>query len=316
MQHQIVFLDRATIPQSVQLRRPSFEHAWIEHDRTAAGETAARLRGATIAITNKVRIGAAEMDAAPLLRLIAVAATGTDNIDKDEARARGIDVRNVAGYAAATVPEHVFALILGLRRSLCNYREAVRDGAWQKGGLFSWVGFPITDLADTRLGIVGTGAIGNGVARIAAGFGMQVLIAERPGATATREGRLSFEQVLTSADILTLHCPLTPETRHLLNCDSLARMKRGAIVINTARGPLIDELALEAALESGHLGGAGLDVTMPEPPPEDAPILRLAQRENVIVTPHVGWAGAAAMQTLADQLTGNIERFVAGGSAA
>jgi glycerate dehydrogenase len=310
MTDTIVFLDRRTIADGVHLRRPGFPHVWIDHDQTDASDVVARLQQATIAITNKVPIDAASIAALPELQLIAVAATGTDMIDKQEAAARGIPVVNIKGYAARTVPEHVFALLLALKRNIIAYRDAVLDGSWSRAGKFCVFAAPITDLAGQRLGIVGTGAIGDRVAAIGRAFGMEVVLSERPGAASMRDGRRPFDEVLTTSDALSLHCPLTDETRHMINDATLARMKPGAVLINTARGPLIDELALERALLAGRLGGAGLDVTSPEPPPADAPILRLARLPNVIVTPHVAWASAAAMQALADQLIGNLETFV------
>ncbi|GIL38345.1 D-2-hydroxyacid dehydrogenase [Roseiterribacter gracilis] len=310
MTHKIVFLDRRTIADGIKVRRPAFPHVWVEHDQTAQSDVIARLADATIAITNKVPIRADAIAALPKLQMIAVSATGTDNVDKDAAAARGIPVVNIAGYAARTVPEHVFALLLALKRNIVAYRESVLEGRWTHGGSFCVFAAPITDLAGQRLGIVGTGAIGDSVAQIGRAFGMDVVLSERPGVTQLRPGRLSFDEVLTTSDALSLHCPLTDETRHMINDASLAKMKPGAVLINTARGPLIDELALERALQSGKLGGAGLDVTAPEPPPEDAPILRIARFPNVIVTPHVAWASETAMQTLADRLIDNIEAFV------
>lgn len=309
MSDTIVFLDRRTIADGITLRRPGFPHVWIEHDQTAPDEVATRLADATIAITNKVPIRADTIASLPKLQMIAVAATGTDIVDKHEAAVRGIPVVNVAGYAARTVPEHVFALLLALKRNIVAYREAVLDGNWTRGGQFCVFAAPITDLAGQRLGIVGSGAIGDSVAAIGRAFGMHVALSERPGVTQLRAGRLSFDEVLATSDALSLHCPLTDETRHMINDATLARMKPGAVIINTARGPLIDELALERALKAGRLGGAGLDVTAPEPPPEDAPILRIARLPNAIVTPHVAWASATAMQALANRLIDNIETF-------
>jgi glycerate dehydrogenase len=307
----IVFLDRRTIADGIKLRRPGFPHVWIEHDQTVSGDVAARLADATIAISNKVPIRADVIASLPKLQMIAVSATGTDNVDKAAAAARGIPVVNIPGYAARTVPEHVFALLLALKRNIVAYRESVIDGSWTRGGQFCVFAAPITDLAGQRLGIVGTGAIGDSVAQIGRAFGMDVALSERPGVTQLRPGRLSFDEVLATSDALSLHCPLTDETRHMINDATLARMKPNAVIINTARGPLIDELALERALLAGKLGGAGLDVTAPEPPPADAPILRIARLPNVIVTPHVAWASATAMQALADKLIQNIEDFAA-----
>jgi glycerate dehydrogenase len=310
MSDVIVFLDRATLRRDVQLRRPGFPHRWIEHDRTAPREVAARLTQASIAIPNKAPIRRAELDGAPHLQLIAIAATGTDIVDLEAAAERGVKVMNVAGYAASSAAEHAFTLILALRRGLIAHREAVLDGSWSGAGQYCCFAAPIEDLAGSVLGVVGAGAIGARTVEIGRAFGMEVLLAERPGAASVRSGRTAFESVLARSDVLSLHCPSTPETRGLIGRKALARMKPGAILINTARGDLVDEAALLQALESGRLAGAGLDVAPLEPPPADALILKLAQRPEVIVTPHVAWAGTAAIRALAERLIDNIETFV------
>jgi glycerate dehydrogenase len=306
----IVFLDRATLRSDVPLRRPSFPHRWVEHPRTAPGEVAARIRDASIAITNKAPIGRAELQAAPGLQLIAVAATGTNVVDLEAAAERGVRVMNVAGYAADSAAEHAFALILALRRGLIAHRAAVLDGGWSRAGQYCLHVQPIADLAGSVLGVVGSGAIGARTAEIGRAFRMRVLQAERPGAPAVRPGRTAFEQVLETSDVLTLHCPSTPETRGMIGREALARRKPGAILINTARGDLVDESALREALQSGRLAGAGLDVAAVEPPPPGALILQLAARPDVIVTPHVAWAGAQAVRMLNDRLIDNVEAFV------
>jgi glycerate dehydrogenase len=306
----VVFLDRATLRQDVALRRPAFPHRWIEHEHTAPDEVAGRIRDATIAITNKAPIGRAQLAAAPGLQLIAVAATGTNIVDLQAAAERGVKVMNVAGYAADSVAEHVFALTLALRRGLIGHREAVLDGRWSAAGQYCVFARPIEDVAGSVLGVVGAGAIGARTAEIGRAFGMQVLLSERPGAGGVRPGRTAFEEVLAASDVLSLHCPSTPGTRGLIGREALARMKPGALLINTARGDLVDEAALLQALEAGRLGGAGLDVAAAEPPPQGALILKLAERPDVIVTPHVAWAATAAIRTLAERLIGNIERFV------
>jgi glycerate dehydrogenase len=310
MSDVIVFLDRATLRADVPLRRPGFPHRWIEHARTRPDEVADRLAQATIAITNKAPIGRAELDAARRLQLVAVAATGTNSIDLDAAAERGVKVMNVAGYAANSAAEHAFTLILALRRGLIAHRGAVLDGSWSRAGQYCCFASPIEDLAGSVLGIVGAGAIGSRTAEIGRAFGMEVLLAERPAAASVRPGRTAFETVLERSDVLSLHCPSTPQTRGLIGREALARMKPGAVLINTARGDLVDEAALLEALEAGRLGGAGLDVAPVEPPPPGALILKLAERPDVIVTPHVAWAGTAAIRTLAERLIDNIETFV------
>ena len=286
---------------------------WQDYPSTRPEEVAARIRAADIVLTNKVRLTGDHIAAAPRLRLVAATATGVDNIDTDAARECGIGVCNVRGYAVRTVPEHVFALMLALRRSLPAYREDVRAGRWSQAGIFCLLTQPIRDLAGSTLGIVGGGSLGEVVARLGRAFEMRVLVSERRGAATVRPGRTAFEQVLTESDALTLHLPLTPETRHLIGAPELARMKPGAILINTARGALVDVVALVESLQRGHLGGAGIDVLEVEPPPPDHPLL-WADLPNLIVTPHVAWASLEAQQRLADEVMANIVAFVRGES--
>lgn len=309
---RVVFLDRASIPPHVTLRRPDFPHDWVEYDRTGPQDTVSRAAAADILIVNKVRVGPEAMDAAPALRLVAVAATGTDCVDLAAAAARGITVTNIRDYARATVPEHTFALILALRRSIVAYRDSVIAGRWQECGQFCFFDHPIDDLSGSTLGLIGQGVLGSSVRRIAEAFGMRVLVAGRKGEDAPPPGRTPFARVLAESDVITLHCPLTPQTRGLIGRDEFAAMARGPILVNTARGGLVDETALVEALDAGQIAGAGFDVATQEPPPADHPLMRLASRPNVLVTPHVAWASRQAIQGLADQLTDVIEDFVAG----
>ncbi len=309
---RIVFLDAATLRPDTVLAPFSFPHTLTRHERTAPAETGPRLAEAEVALVNKVRIGAAEMDAAPNLRLIAIAATGTDNVDLDAARARGIVVANVRDYARATVPEHTFALILALRRSLVPYRASVLAGRWQEAAQFSYHDFPIADLAGSTLGIVGSGSLGSRVAEIGRAFGMEPIFAARRTGSGGRPDAVPFPEFLTRADVVSLHCPLTPETAGLFGTAEFAAMKPTALLINTARAGLVDVEALAAALERGDIAGAGIDVAAPAPPPAESPIMRLAVRPNVIVTPHVGWASREAVQGLADRVVANVEAWAAG----
>lgn len=304
----IVFLDRDTVAPQIALPVPVFDHTWENHARTAPAQTAERLADATIAITNKVRIGQAELDAAPNLRLIAVAATGYDCVDMAACAARGVAVANIRGYSVNTVPEHVFTLLLALRRSLVPYVTDTRDGAWQRAGQFCFFDHPIRDLAGTTMGIVGRGGIGGRVADLARAFGMEVIFAARPGQP-SGDGRVAFDEFCARADVISLHCPLTDATRGLLGADAFARMDRAPIVLNTARGALVDLPALEAALDAGQVSGAGIDVADREPPAADDILMRLADHPRVLVTPHIAWASDEAQQTLADQLGDVLEAF-------
>lgn len=309
--HRIVTLEAGALIAKV--RRPAFAHEWVEYDATRQDDVAARLAGATIAIVNKRLLTADILAGLPQLQMVAIAATGYNNIDLDACRARGIVVSNVRGYARETVPEHVLALLLALSRQIGPFHQSVAAGRWQHSEQFCYFDYPIRDLAGQTLGILGSGTLGDGVARLAEAFGMRVIRGERKGADTVREGYVAFPQLLREADVISLHCPLNDATRHLIGAAELAAMKPGALLINTARGGLVDEAALAEALRAGHIGGAAFDV-LTEEPPRDNPLLApdLLAAGNFILTPHVAWSSRDAMQTLADQLIGNIEAFVAG----
>lgn len=308
MEH-IVFLDRSILP--APLRAPAFPHTWAEHASTAADELPERLRGKTIVISSKIPLRAHTLREFPSVRFIAVAGTGVDPFDLDYCRAHGIRVANVAGYARNTVPEHAFMLILALRRNLMAYRADVSAGHWQDATPFCLLTHPIDDLHGKTIGIIGEGAIGQGSARIARGFGMRVLFADHDGPKATGIDYTPLDALLAQSDVITLHCPLTEATRSLIDERALRRMKPSAILINTARGGLIDEPALVRALQEGWIAGAGIDVLSKEPPREGNPLLDL-HLPNLIVTPHVAWAGDEALADFAEQLIANLEAFVAG----
>ena len=309
MQHRVVFLDRASL--QAEVRRPSFPHSWQEYPASAVGELPQKLRDATVAITNKVPLRADTLKMLPDLKMIAVAATGYDIIDIDYCRANGIAVSNIRNYAVHTVPEHAFALILALRRNLFAYRDDVANGRWQQVDQFCFFDHPIRDMFGATLGIIGEGALGQATAKIARGFGMKVLFADHAPPKMPDVQFTPFDQVLAESDVISLHAPLTPDTRNLIGARELRRMKRTAILINTSRGGLVDEQALVDALTQGVIAGAGFDVLTKEPPKDGNPLLDL-RLPNFILTPHVAWASDGAMQFLADQLIDNIEAFVAG----
>jgi len=277
---------------------------------TTPGELTARIAGAEAILANKARFDPTVLGGAAGLRIICLAATGTDNVDLDAARARGIAVCNIRAYCTTSVAQHVFALILALTQRLSAYQAEVRAGRWGASARFCLLDFPIRELAGKTLGIVGYGELGRAVARIGPAFGMQVLIAARRGGVATG-GRTSFEDVLTRSDVLSLHCPLTPQTRNLIGAAELARMRRDALLINTARGGLVDAAALAAALRAGTLGGAGIDVLAQEPPVHGDPLLA-DDIPNLIVTPHVAWAAREARQRALDEMALNITAFARG----
>ena len=313
---RIVFLDRDTIGPSVEITRPSFEHEWIEYDRTAPDQVADRLSGADMAVTNKAPIGPAELQAAPNLKMIAIAATGYDVIDVAACRDRGVVVSNVRGYAVNSVPEHAFSLILALRRSIVGFRQDVANGEWWRAQQFCFFNHSIEDLRNSRLGVVGEGVLGQSAAAIGKnGFGMEPVFLDHEfvGDEARASGTfVSFDELLETSDAITLHCPLLPSTQGMFGIEAFRKMKRDAVIVNTARGGLIQESALVQAIEEGLIGGAGIDVLAKEPPADDHPFIRLLGRPNFILTPHVAWASGAAMQTLWDQVVAHIENFHAG----
>jgi glycerate dehydrogenase len=305
----IVFLERNTF--KVPFRSPSFDHDWIDYDETSVEELVPRLRDATIAICNKVAMRGETLSQLPGLKLIAVAATGVDNVDLDFCRANQIAVCNTRGYAMSSLPEHALMLMLALRRNLIAYRAEALSGKWAEARQFCLLDHPINDLGGATIGIVGFGALGQAMAKLAAAVGMNVLVAERKGIEDVREGRTRFEEVLRESDVVSLHCPLTEATKNLIGRHELSLMKSDAILINTARGGLIDDAALIDGLAHSQIGGAGIDVLRVEPPRDGNDLLN-ADLPNLIVTPHNAWASRQAMQTLADQLIETLELFVRG----
>ncbi len=307
-----VFLDIDTVDRRDLDLAPlrSVLEQWSPYPATADREVRQRIRDADIVISNKVLLDRAALQTADRLKLVCIAATGTNNIDLEAARGLNITVCNVTGYATPSVVEHVFAQLLTLARRLDDYREAVRSGRWQQAVSFCLLDFPIRELAGMALGIIGYGELGRAVAAAGAAFGMHLLVAERPGRS-PRPGRTPFEEVLGKADVISLHCPLTAETRNLIGARELAMMKRDAILVNTARGGIVDEAALLQALHSGAIGAAAVDVLVEEPPRRGNPLLD-STLPNLLVTPHVAWASIRARQRLIDQLAGNITAWLAG----
>lgn len=309
MKEYVVFLDRATL--IADLRIPDFDHTWVEHPDTPPEEVADALWRATIAIANKTPLTRAVIESCHKLKLIAVAATGVNNIDLDACRERGIAVCNIRGYAEHAVPEHVFMMLLALRRNLLAWRRTLRAEAWQSAQQFCLFDHDIHDLAGSTLGLIGYGSVGQGVERLARAFGMTVLIAEHKGAAAIRPGRIAFDDLLRRADQISLHVPLDETTRDLISTREFALMKKNALLINTARGGVVNEAALESALKTRRIAGAGFDVLSEEPPRNGNRLLDL-DLPNFLLTPHVAWASREAMQRLGDQLIDNIESFIRG----
>lgn len=313
-----VFLDFDTISidddvdMSPMHELPDIEWSW--HGATRPDELAGRIEGCGIVVTNKVVLDAdALAGAADSLKLIVIAATGTNNVDLDAATRHGITVCNVRGYGTPSVVQHVYALILALTTQLTRYINAVENGQWQRHPQFCILDFPIRELKGLKLGIVGYGTLGRGVADVAPGFGMEVLVAQRPGG-GPRDGRIPLDELLPRVDILSLHCPLTDDTRDLIGRRELQAMKNDALLINTARGGIVNENDLVDALRGGEIGGAAFDVLTKEPP-ESGNVLLDAALPNLIVTPHVAWASRESRQRVVDIVAGNIDAWAAGNPA-
>lgn len=280
---------------------------------TSASETADRISGAEIVLTNKVVVRGPEMDSAPNLKLIQVVATGTNNVDIEAARERGIAVCNVSGYSTPSVAQHVFACLLNLVTNV--HRFAEEPEKWAKSPHFTRLDFPVTELAGKRLGIAGLGTIGGEVAGIGRAFGMEVVALAREGSGGTGSDgvhRLEKEEFFSSCDVITLHCPLTPETHFLINSGTLALMKPTSILINTGRGDLVNEGDLLEALRSGTIAAAAVDVVSQEPPPADHPMM-VDPPSNLMITPHTAWSSREARQRLVDGVAENIRTFLEGG---
>jgi glycerate dehydrogenase len=301
-----------------------------EYGATSHNQVSERVRGHDIVITNKTPISAQTFHDCPELRFIAVTATGLNNIDLPAALAAGVPVANVTHYATGSLVQHTFALMLALATRLPAYDTDVRRGLWHQSPNFCLMHHPIMELEGKTLGIVGYGDLGQAVARAAGAFGMRVLVARRPGqsenpwpfsgpeadnqAPVTASGhpppRVAFDTLLEQADVVSLHCLLSDQTHHLMGAPQFVRMKRSALLINTARGGLIDEQALGDALRAGQIAGAGLDVVSVEPPVPGNPLLE-ASLPNLIITPHCAWASLEARQRLIDKTADNLREFVA-----
>jgi glycerate dehydrogenase len=308
---RIVFLDCASLP--VPLPEFPFPHELVSYAETPADALVARSRGATVLIVNKQVLDRETLGQLPGLRLIAVAATGVNNVDLEACRELGIGVCNVRHYGDEAVAEHAFMLMLALMRNLPTYRQAVFDGDWSRSRQFCLYDAPVRDVSGATLVIIGAGGIGRALAERARAFAMEVRFAERKGVQTVRPGYCSFSEGLACADVLSLHCLLTEDTRGMIGAAELAAMRPDAVLINTSRGGLVDEGALLDALRGGRLYGAGLDVLGEEPPRADS-LLPSNPLPNLIVTPHIAWASHQAMTRLAAQVVDNIGGFLDGGA--
>ena len=314
MSYRIVFLDRATVPDHINLRSPVLpkkrSHDWVNYSLTQTDDIVERAIGADVIVTNKVIISEDIIAQLPQLQHIALIATGYNNIDIEACRSRKIGVSNTRGYANISVPEHTIALMFSLSRHILTYDYSVRDGLWQQSPFFHGYQTPTQDLASSQLGIIGSGDLGTGTAKLAKALGMHVVFSDRKGEKPSgRKGYLPFDQVIEESDIISLHCPLTQATQNLIALEEMQRMKTSALLINTARGGLINEIDLVTAINEQWIAGVGLDVVEHEPIHGDSPLLSIINKPNVIITPHIAWTSDQAMQIQAEQLIGNIEAF-------
>ena len=311
VRQRITFLDFGTLGPGIDPKALEAFGEVTYFDYTPDKDVSARLAKADIVVCNKTSLDSKVLRGAKDLRLIVLAATGTDNVDLVEARKRGIAVYNIRDYCTPSVAQHVFALILGLTHRVNAYHDLVKEGAWSRSDVFCLFDFPFRELAGRSIGLIGYGALGKGVGRVAKGFGMDVLVSGRRGDMSTPRDRIPFREVLQQADIVSLHCPLVAETRNMIGTEELALMKSDALLINTARGGLVDAPALVRALEEGAIGGAGIDVLPEEPPETDHPFVT-ARLDNLIITPHVAWAARESRQRAVTQMAENIRSFMAG----
>lgn len=304
---KIVFLDRDTIPAQIHIPTPAFDHQWVNYSKTEPHEVMQRIADADIVVSNKVYLGAEVLSNAAKLEHIAVAATGVNNMDLDYCQQRGIRVTNIQGYATQSVPEHIIGLLFALKRNLLAYHSDIATGEWPRQNKFCFFTHPIQDMAGSTLGIIGSGALGQATAALARAIGIKVQFAERKGAAQCRSGYVAFEECLADSDAIALLCPLTEETRNLIDAVALNKMKSTAVLINTGRGGLVDETALITALKQGDIAGAGVDVFTEEPAPMDNPLVANQQLPNLILTPHVAWGSDSSITKLCEILVSNLE---------
>ncbi|MET0108721.1 MAG: 2-hydroxyacid dehydrogenase [Candidatus Thiodiazotropha sp.] len=307
-----VFLDAGSVDPGDIVWPPlkAMARHWGWYQATASRQTMERIIDAELVISNKVVLDRSHLGACRNLKLICIAATGSNNVDLEAAAEHGIAVTNVTGYATPSVVQHVFSLILSLATQQQNYQKAVTRGDWQRANHFCFLDYPIWELSGKCMGILGYGELGRGVSRLAKAFGMSVVVAQRPG-SGPNPDRIPLDELLPQVDVLSLHAPLAPNTRNLIGARELALMQPHALLINTARGGIVDETALAEALVNGRLGGAGIDVLVEEPPIDGNPLLN-PEIPNLIVTPHIAWASREARQRLVDDVVANIQAFLAG----
>ncbi|MFT7527157.1 MAG: glycerate dehydrogenase [Arenicella sp.] len=308
----IVFLDRSALSANIQIPLVRGCSHWRNYLTTSPAKLVEHIGGAEVLVLSKVPISKESLAACPRVKHIAVMATGYNIIDLDACKQYGVSVSNVPSYAATSVSEHVISVALCLRRELIQYRAQVIDGAWQRSPAFCLFDKPVNDLAASTFGVIGFGELGKATAKLAHGLGMNVVFCARSPQTSEYATQLSFNEVISNADIISVHCSLNPSTENLINTTQFKRMKSSAILINTARGGIVNEADLVDAIEANQIGGVGLDVLRHEPPGDNEPLLRLASRTNVIITPHSAWLSEQSMQSCAAILADNIEAYLSG----
>ena len=307
---QAVFLDRGTFSDNVDLPAPAGVTDYITYDDTPPELIVKRCQNADIIFTNKVQINAEAIAQLPKLKLIQLTATGMNNVDHDACTERNIPLYNVAGYAVKSVPEHTFMLMLNVMRAGIYYHNKVTDGTWADNGNFCLLDIPLIDLEEKTLGIIGIGTIGKRVTDIARAFGMTVLWAEHQGRAPRNDDYTAFDEVLARADVISLHCPLNDATQHLINKDTLAKMSKKPLLINVARGGIVDSKALADAINNEQILGYGSDVFEQEPIAADDPLLALGEHPRVIFSPHNAWGSKSAQETLWQMLSKQVSDFI------
>lgn len=311
-----VFLDRGTFLDSVDLPAPERVTDYVVHGDTEQNDELIieRCKDADIIFANKVKINREVIAALPNLKLIQLTATGMNNVDEEACKEHNVELYNVAGYAVKSVPEHTFMLMLAAMRATLHYHNKVEDGSWEESGSFCLMDVPLIDLEDKTLGIIGVGTIGERVTEIAKVFGMKVLWAEHQGKEPRNGDYTAFETVLKQSDVISLHCPLTEATKHLINSDTLAKMEKQPLVVNVARGGVVDSKAMTEAVQNEQVLGYATDVFEQEPTTKDDPLLQLAKDNHprVIFSPHNAWGSKAAQEKLWDILSEQVSEFIAG----
>ncbi len=309
MAERIVVLDAQTIPEQFPLLRPSFEHEWVSYPVTAPADIVARAQDATIIMTNKCKMTAEVLSQLPKVKFIAEMATGFNNIDVAYCREHGIGVANVRGYSTKSVAEHTLTMMLMLSRSMLQTRKLMEEGAWQVSPTFCMLPSPIVDLDGKTLTVIGSGNIGSYIGKLAAAFGMNVLKAEHKGAETVREGYTPFMEAIKAADFISVNCPLNAETADLIAAKELTQLKPSCFIVNNARGGVVNEADLTAAILKGTIAGGAADVVSTEPLPSDHPYVKLLDLPNFILTPHQGWMSDYCLGQLVAQLKENLEAY-------